>query len=57
MYFTTVLLLKIRSVRLLDVLRPLLSPLLFKGLLVGVNLMIDCASVALCIVFFCWMIK
>lgn len=54
MCFTTILLLKIRSLEILDVLSPLFYclHLCLKGLLVGVNVVIDCASVALCIVFF-----
>lgn len=44
MCFTTILFLKIRS--------PLLSPRLFKGRLVGDNVVIDCASAALGIVSF-----
>lgn len=43
MCFTTILFLKIR---------PLLSPRLFKGLFVGANVIIDCASAALGIVSF-----
>lgn len=48
--FTTVLFLQRRSLEVLDGLSALLSPPLLKGLLVGADVVTDCASVALCIV-------
>lgn len=51
MCFTTVSAFKIRILEVLDILSLLLSLLLLKELLVGVNVMIAYASVALCILF------